>query len=314
MMLSRRHAVLGLAAAGPLAFLSRDLVVVSRPATAFGTTVRITVSAETATIANAAIDAGYAEIRAIEKAFNIFDPQSEVSQLNATGYLVNPSSLMQEVMQLSQTLWVATSGAFDPAVQPLWLAWQNGRPDQALITDAVRHADWRNVLLNQHKISFTRNGMALTFNGVAQGHAADRVITAVKAKGAIAAAVDTGEIGITEESNLAIRDPRDPHKMVATLSLASGFIATSGDYATTFTPDFENHHIFDPATGHSPRELASATVIAPTGAQADGLATAFMVMGSARALAYTHQNPEIKTLLISKSGKIFASKNLGYHT
>ncbi len=314
MKLSRRHAVWGIAAAGPLVFLSRDLVQRSRPATAFGTTVRITVSAETEANANTAIDAGYAEIRAIEKAFSLFDPASEVSQLNATGHLDRPSSLLREVMHLSNTLWVSTDGAFDPAVQPLWQAWQGGMPNPAVITDAMHHANWPDVSWSERQISFTRNGMALTFNGIAQGHASDRVLAAVKAKGAATAIIDTGEICVTEESNLAIGNPRNPGDIAATVSLASGFIATSGDYATTFTPDFENHHIFDPATGHSPRELASATVIAPTGAHADGLATAFMVMGSTRALAYTDQNREIQTLLITKSGKIFASKDLNYHT
>ncbi len=313
MKLSRRHAVLGLATAGTLVNLPRDLVQQSRPATAFGTTVRLTVTAETDAMASAAIDAGYAEIRAIENTCSLFNPASEVSRLNATGHLTRPSSMLREVVQLSHNLWLATKGAFDPAVQPLWLAWQDPTAEPSKIWDAVA-SNWGNVAWDDAAITLTRKGMALTFNGIAQGYAADRVIAAVTSTGAATALIDTGEFGTTKAANFAILNPRNANEIAAAVSLATGFIATSGDYATTFTPDFVNHHIFDPATGHSPRELASTTVVAPTGAEADGLATAFMVMGSTRSLAHTVQHPHVQTLLISKSGELTASMDLHYQT
>ncbi len=59
----------------------------------------------------------------------------------------------------------------------------------------------------------------------------------------------------------------------------TGFAATSGDYNMAFSPDFSDHHIFDPATGFSPHGIASVTVTAPSGLVADGLSTACMVLG-----------------------------------
>jgi thiamine biosynthesis lipoprotein len=59
------------------------------------------------------------------------------------------------------------------------------------------------------------------------------------------------------------------------------FASTSGDYATSFSPDHADQHIFDPATGRSPARLSSVTVTAPTGHLADGLSTAAMVLGDA---------------------------------
>ena len=61
-------------------------------------------------------------------------------------------------------------------------------------------------------------------------------------------------------------------------------MATSGDYATRFDDEYRRHHIFNPATGGSPTELASATIVAPSGLDADGLATAVMVLGQERGL------------------------------
>jgi FAD:protein FMN transferase len=101
MKLTRRHAVVGLLAATPLTFARGKAATVSRAGTAFGTTVRLTVTAQSDEHANKAIDAGFAEIRAIGKAFNLFDPASEVSRLNAQGSLRNPSSLMRDVLHMT---------------------------------------------------------------------------------------------------------------------------------------------------------------------------------------------------------------------
>ena len=87
-------------------------------------------------------------------------------------------------------------------------------------------------------------------------------------------------------------------------------VATSGDYSAYFTPDFLHHHIFDPATGESPRELASVTVLAPAAILADGLSTAFMVMGVRKAHALAATLPGVDLLTVDKSG--FVSKSPGF--
>ena len=84
-------------------------------------------------------------------------------------------------------------------------------------------------------------------------------------------------------------------------------MATSGDYETYFTPDYLHHHIFDPATGDSPTQLASVTVIAPTGLQADGWSTAFMVLGMERAIAQATTMPEVDLMMVDKAGAVWRS-------
>ena len=84
-------------------------------------------------------------------------------------------------------------------------------------------------------------------------------------------------------------------------------LATSGDYETFFTPDYLHHHIFDPATGDSPGELASVSVLAPTGLEADGLSTACMVLGRQRVIAELASIPGVDVLLVDKRGEIWRS-------
>jgi len=109
----------------------------------------------------------------------------------------------------------------------------------------------------------------------------------------------TGFVG-TPDASFAIEHPRKPGVSMGRLHAKRGFIATSGDYGYAFSPDFVNNHIYDPRTGYSPQELASVTVIADSGAKADALATAFMVMGSAKAETLVQQDATIGAVLIGK--------------
>jgi thiamine biosynthesis lipoprotein len=106
---------------------------------------------------------------------------------------------------------------------------------------------------------------------------------------------------------LGLRDPRIESRLAARLALDGRCLATSGDYAAAFTPDRLHHHIFDPATGDSPTELASVTVLAPTGLEADGLSTAFMVMGARRAHTLAAQLRGVDLLTIGKGGRAWKS-------
>jgi thiamine biosynthesis lipoprotein len=57
-------------------------------------------------------------------------------------------------------------------------------------------------------------------------------------------------------------------------------------------------HILDPRTGWPAEGIASATVLAPTAAEADALATAFFILGIEEARAYCTNHPEVGALLL----------------
>jgi FAD:protein FMN transferase len=323
-MITRRNAVFGLVGFGALAATGQACAVtVSRSGTTFGTTVRLTVSAETARVANAALDAGYAELRAVHAAASLFDGQSEVSRFNNGAAVDAPSLVLLHLARLSDQLWKDTNGAFDVSVQPLWLIWQMAlrqqrQPTQSEIETALMVVGWQG--LDARGLPLRRNDQsAITFNGIAQGYAADLVMGAFKAHGVTSGYADTGELAIdsadgTSVTRLAIRDPRDVEKVRGYIEVSEGFVATSGDYATTFTSDFAHNHIFDPASGTSPADLAAVTVVAPTGALADGLATAFMVMGVQKSVDYIGRNAKLGAVLISKTGETRVAGNIHYHT
>ncbi|NRR34034.1 FAD:protein FMN transferase [Oxalobacteraceae bacterium] len=287
-------------------------------ALAFGTTIGVTVVHDDAVQAHAGIDAALQAALAVDRLMSIYDPASQVHQLNARGSLARPDPRLLAVLEQARQLSQLSGGAFDITVQPLWqvfsaAAARGGLPSEAERRRAAQLVDWRELEFGRGGVHFRRPGMALTLNGLAQGYAADQAMAALQAHGIRHALLDTGEFAARGSKaagtpwKLGIRDPRDAAALAATLDLRGCGLATSGDYASAFTPDFAHHHIFDPQAGDSPRELAAVSVLAPTAMLADGLSTAFMVMGRERARAMAARLPAVDLLTVDKRGAVWRS-------
>jgi thiamine biosynthesis lipoprotein len=83
-------------------------------------------------------------------------------------------------------------------------------------------------------------------------------------------------------------------------------VATSADDQCTFSPDFVNHHIFDPHTGRSPTELSSVTVVASNCVLADALTKVFFMAGYDQALPLARKWG-VDVLVVDKRGRWQAS-------
>ncbi len=282
-------------------------------ALAFGTTVGIAVRHPDAAAARRAIDAALAEVRRIDGLMSLRQPSSQVCRLNRDRMLRDPDPHLLAVLAHARALSRLTRGAFDITVQPLWEAFRRaqeagaGLPPDAERLRARGLVGWTGVRAGPGRVALARAGMAVTLNGLAQGYATDLALAALRRHGIRHALVDTGEFGLLGRAagrpwTIGIRDPRHDDRMAASLALDGRCVATSGDYACAFTPDCRHHHIFDPASGASPPELASVTVLAPSGLEADGLSTAFMVMGARRARALAADLPGVDLLAIGKDG------------
>ena len=287
----------------------------SGAALAFGTSISISVAHPDAGLAQRAIEDGLQAAQAVDRLMSIYHPASQVYRLNRDGMLAQPDPRLLDVLATSAKLSELSGGAFDITSQPLWRAYadaarQGGLPSEAERRRAQSLVDWRQLEFDRDSVRFLRPGMSLTLNGVAQGYAADQALAAVRAHGVRNALLDTGEFIARGQKPgrhpwiLGIRHPRDPDALSASLCAQGCSVATSGDYECTFTPDFRHHHIFDPATGDSPGELASVTVLAPSALLADGLSTAFMVMGWERAQALAARMQAVDLLAIDKQGRL----------
>lgn len=290
--------------------------VVKRSAVAFGTTVTLTLLDDGAGAVEPALTDGFAAIRAIERAANLFDPSSEISRLNREGHVAEASNDFLRLVRFAKELAEASEGAFDPTVQPLWAAWAQAaargeRPTAEALAAARRHVDHRALVVDGRAVAFSQPGMGLTLNALAQGFAADRVVAAVAAHGIAHAFLDTGEIGALGNGpesrawRVGIAHPRREGAHVGALDLGSRrFVATSADNRTFWLPDLTEHHIVDPKTGHSPGGLAEVAVIAASGLVADGLSTTLMVTDGHVTPKLLALDPSLGIVQVDKAGEV----------
>ena len=290
---------------------------VTRTSWALGTNVSLTIAGLSRSRAERALDAAFEELELIESVMSLYRPESEVCRLNRTGVLDQPHPHLVAVLCEAEQTSRRSGGAFDITVQPLWdvfsTAKKDGRlPDEAAVAAAQERVDWRRVSVSAEQVRLA-GGTQITLNGIAQGFAADRVREVLQGHGVQHALLNTGElatIGLKPSADpwtVGIQHPRQSDAYVAVAGLSGRAMATSGDYETTFSTDFRQHHIFDPRSGHSPTELASVTIVAPTAMQADALSTAAMVLGTRQTLALVSELPDVDVLLVTKQGRTLST-------
>ncbi len=126
--------------------------------------------------------------------------------------------------------------------------------------------------------------------------------------------VDCGELGtIGGKADglpwlVGIQHPRREDAYIALAKLSGLCMATSGDYRTTFSADRKNHHIFNPATGHSPADFCSVTIVAPSATDADGLTKVVFVMGIEKAMKVIEPLKDIDVMFVTKDEKVRTTK------
>lgn len=210
-----------------------------------------------------------ATIAEIEQAASLFKAGSALCRLNATGRLDEVPPALRDLLALADEVHRATGGRFDPTVQPLWRALAEGRdPAQARAL-----IGWNRV--RPGTPLRLAEGQALTFNGVAQGYAADRVRRVLQAAGYRQALVEMGEFAaLGGPFRLAVEDPAIG--AAGTRQLMGNAIATSSPSAMRLGRGF---HILG-RHGERPN-WSTIAVEAESAALADGFSTAFCLMSAA---------------------------------
>ena len=207
-----------------------------------------------------------AEIERIESLASLYR-DSALTRLNRDGHLAWPSPDLLDLLTLAGQVHSATAGAFDPTVQPLWLALAQGlTADPAL-------AGWDRVHLSPKEIRLDR-GQALTLNGIAQGWAADRIAALLRAQGFSEALVDMGEISaLASQTGWPVQIAGPDGAELASTRLTDRALATSSPRGTLVNGQ---PHILGPQG--QPPLWQTVSVSAPSAAVADALSTAFCLM------------------------------------
>ena len=281
-----RRRFLTLSAAAALALPGRSTTRHDWRGTALGAEARLTLSGASDRQARHIFARVAATLAGIEAQFSLYR-DSALTRLNRDGHLAHPAPEVRELFALAGQIHTATGGLFDPSVQPLWLALATGGDPAA----ARALVGWSRVRMTSQEIRLDP-GMALTFNGIAQGHAADRIAGLMRDEGLTDVLIDMGEVralgrrpdGAAWAAQIAGPDGSP----LAALALTDRALATSSPLGTRIGPGPGPGigHILHPQ-GLPPR-WQTVSVSAPLAAIADALSTAACLMDRAaidRALA-----------------------------
>ena len=212
------------------------------------------------------------ELAQVEAQFSLYR-DSALTRLNRDGRLSHPSHHMLNLFALAGQVHQATGQAFDPTIQPLWLALATGGDP-----DTARAAiGWHRLRMSRDEIRLDP-GMALTLNGIAQGHAADRIAALMRAEGFGNVLIDMGEVqalGVRPQGGAWRAQIAGPEgQALADVPLTDRALATSSPLGTRIGPGSAPHlgHILHPKG--LPPLWQTVSISAPSAALADALSTA----------------------------------------
>jgi thiamine biosynthesis lipoprotein len=259
----------------------------------------IQIHCEDAGLAESAAAGAIAEVQRIEAKYSRYRADSVVSRINANaGRVTVPiDAETRGLIGYADTCWRQSDGAFDATSGVLRRAWDFNVPRVPTaeeLASLTARVGWDRVEVGPEGVRLRDRDMELDFGGFGKEYAVDRAALVLREAGIASALVNlAGDLMIVGPQpdgtpwRVGVRHPRDESRIVATLSIESGAIATSGDYERFIEVDGVRHcHILDPRTGKSARGFQSVTVHASSCLVAGSATTVAMVMGEARGLEW----------------------------
>lgn len=261
---------------------------------------------------------------------SMFNDTSIITRMNRCDTTVRANRYVQTVLRKGFEVSDRTSGAFDMTVAPLVNLWGFGfKHSDSVSPQAVdsilQFVGYRGVQLTSDGRLLKQDPRTiLDASSIAKGYMCDVVGEYLTSLGITDYMVEIGgEIAISghnpkgQEWSVAINTPQDEdpsaQQQSATgiqdiMRLTNCGIATSGNYRNFYEKDGKRYaHTIDPHTGYPiQQDILSSTVIASDCMTADAYATAFMVLGSERALEVLAADTTLMAYFILQDTVIFS--------
>lgn len=293
-----------------------------------GTYYRISYYAEDSIVGKAKIEACLNDFL---QTASLWEERSIISKVNRN----EPVALNSDFVRLFDAAKIvsqATEGAFDITVGDLVRNWGFGyKANQALPEEAVdsllQFVGYQKVDIVDGKVVKSDPRIKIDFNAIAKGYSVDVVAHLLESSNITDFIVDIGgEIyakGAKPDGsawNIGIEKPAadsNAERVVQTvISVSNKAVATSGTYRKYREVDgLRYSHTIDPKTGYPvSHSLLSVTVVADLCAQADALATAFMVMGIEKTMTFLKDHPDFEAyfIFVDENGDLQTSCTEGF--
>jgi len=238
--------------------------------------------------------AAEAEILRLERLYSRYREDSITTRINrsaGSGRGVEMDEETAALLDYAHTAWAQSEGLFDITSGVLRRAWDfkaQRLPAQAEIEALLPLIGWDKLDWQRPRLLLPRAGMELDFGGYVKEYAADRAAQAARSAGARHGFVElAGDIALVgphpdgKPWQIGVRHPRAPDLPMATIPLAAGAIASSGDYERYFEHDGVRYcHVLNPRTGWPVQGLAAVSVVAEQCLVAGTASTIAMLKGA----------------------------------
>lgn len=230
------------------------------------------------------------EVERLEAAMTLFRAESPLVALNGAPegrWVALPGELAQG-LSAAAAAYRITDGAFDPTLARRMRELGLHEPNAGRLVEAApeyRSGPGPGALeLDPGNRRARRLDARVEFDlgGIGKGLAVDAALAVLADAGSIAALVNLGGsigvLGAPEDAPegwpVGIVDARRPGAVAHTVTLSRGHLATSGDYERFVdAPEGRRHHLLDPRSGAPAPGVASVTVWAESGVDADVAST-----------------------------------------
>lgn len=260
------------------------------------------------------------EITGLENQISHRIVDSQVSRASR-GEAVEISAALENALTLCGELTERTGGRFDITLLPVTQLWHfdegGALPNGEALSAALMQVGYSQcVSLQNGVLSLPKGGLDL--GAVGKGMACDLAISRLREAGGHGIVSVGGSIGLLSgegsgEYRIGVRDPfvKNGEGILSVISLAEGFVSTSGSYEKYFEAGgIRYHHILDATTGRPAQgELVSVTAVASSGALSDALSTALFLVGVEEGLALCAQYGA-EAIFVSQDGTCVATKGL----
>ncbi len=251
----------------------------------------------------------------IDNSLSVYNDSSVISAINANRSDLT-DTLFREVFRDAAEVSEESGGLFDITIGPLVKSWGFGpdamkRFNPSMLDSLLALVGMDKVRLEGDRIIKADPDMFIDVNAIAQGYTVDLVADLIVSRGIKQCLAEVGgEVRTVGDKNgmgwkVGIDTPADGNytpgaDIQARIRLDDRALATSGNYRKFFVENGVKYsHTIDPRTGYPVKHtLLSATIIAPTGAVADAWATACMVGGKDKAIAFIEKYDFLEGYLI----------------
>jgi thiamine biosynthesis lipoprotein len=249
------------------------------------------------------------------QSLSTYIPDSELSRFNANTRFTFESPFFYPILVQSRRVWEETEGAFDPTIGPLVNAYgfgPEGRniPEEEEISGLLDRVGFDKIFFDEEAVCKLSEGIYLDFSANAKGYGIDVVGEFLESRGINDYMVNIGGDLRTKGRNasgekwsLGIEKPvlgGESGEIVAIILLDNSSMATSGNYRNFYEVNGQlYYHTIDPRSGKpAGGNILSSTVVAGNATDADAYATAFMVMGSEKAIAFAESRPDLQAFFV----------------